>query len=180
VTAPPFPSDHAKRTIYEGGINVPFILSGDPVQQPGSEVTAVVNTTDVFATVLELASAAPPADRAIDSTSLVPYLSDPAGAQRRLAFSETGSRKAIRNDRFKLILKDGVYELYDLEGQPPSDPPRTPSRTMTCSREPARSPTASAATSTPIARRESPATSRPWTPSSRPTTKSSVSSCSHS
>ena len=50
---PPFLLEHSKGTPYEGGINVPLIIAG-PGIVPG-ECAALVNTTDIFATVAELA-----------------------------------------------------------------------------------------------------------------------------
>jgi arylsulfatase A-like enzyme len=47
------PSGRAKSTLYEGGIHVPLLASGYRVGR--GECAALVNTTDVFATVAELA-----------------------------------------------------------------------------------------------------------------------------
>lgn len=81
VIEPPFDPQHGKGTVYEGGVNVPFLVKGPPVQVPGSECTALVNVADVFATVAELAGIDPAAvlpGVTLDSFSLVPYLADPA------------------------------------------------------------------------------------------------------
>jgi septum formation protein len=53
--SPPWPALHSKGTIFEGGIRVPLIIRSPLVVQPGREVPALVNTTDLFATVAELA-----------------------------------------------------------------------------------------------------------------------------
>ena len=73
VTTPPFDPDHAKWTVYEGGLNVPFIVKG-PGVAPGVESNALIHTTDLFATILELAGMPGPTK---DSISIVPYLCDP-------------------------------------------------------------------------------------------------------
>ena len=44
----------SKGTIYQGGVSVPFIISGPDVVNPNRTSNAVVNTTDLFATILEL------------------------------------------------------------------------------------------------------------------------------
>ena len=54
-----FLASHAKGTTYEGGVNVPLVIAGamveDSTSSGGRESLALVNTTDLFATVLELA-----------------------------------------------------------------------------------------------------------------------------
>jgi len=54
TTEPPFQSNHAKFTVYEGGINVPLIVSGPAVASPGREEKALVCTVDLFHTIAEL------------------------------------------------------------------------------------------------------------------------------
>jgi hypothetical protein len=102
---------------------------------PGTECQALVNTTDLFATVVDLAGVAP--STAEDSVSLAPYLSDPElGSLRSYAFAEwylpngpgpgpTLERlRAARGNRFKLLSLAGppgtepVYEFYDLISDP--------------------------------------------------------------
>lgn len=41
-------------SVYEGGIHVPFIISGAGVQDPGRTSHQLVHTTDIFATVLDI------------------------------------------------------------------------------------------------------------------------------
>jgi arylsulfatase A-like enzyme len=130
----PFDGTRSKGTPYEGGVNVPLVISGPIVQQPGREVTALACAVDVFATVLELtgARAALPPFAVHDSVSLVPYLVNPAQAPRRqFAYTEefTGTawpapnsngHATIRNDRYKLIHRyNGTPdEVYDLVADP--------------------------------------------------------------
>ncbi|MFN0036497.1 MAG: sulfatase-like hydrolase/transferase, partial [Saprospiraceae bacterium] len=44
----------AKGTVYQYGVHVPFIISGPSVVAPGRVSDALVNTVDLFATILEL------------------------------------------------------------------------------------------------------------------------------
>lgn len=127
VVVPPFPPEQKKGSIREGGIHVPFIVSGPQVSVPGAECDGLVNTTDIYASVAELAGFVLPPDAVIDSVSFVPYLEDPAQPSLRdFAFAESFSpngfgpyervERAIRGERFKLIriepLPDQLYDLW--------------------------------------------------------------------
>ncbi len=137
ATLPPFPPDHGKVTAYEGGLNVPLVVSGPAVESPGREVHALVGITDVFATVAELAGidvATVPqlAGVTLDSVSFAPWLRPVLFAtqgnipqRRQFVFGErfspngftgpwTLERRAVRDIRYKLIRDGGVEELYDL------------------------------------------------------------------
>ena len=169
VTVPPFDPNHAKGTIFEGGIRVPLIVASDSVVQPGRTSSALVNTVDVFATVAELAAAPlpsqapssapssapgpfgvlergpqaplfPTSGEVVDGVSLMPYLLTPnLPSIRTTAFAElflpngfgmpTVLRRAIRNDRYKLVHSIGAFapdaaaleptrSLYDLAADP--------------------------------------------------------------
>lgn len=102
LLGPPFPLGHGKATLFEGGVRVPFIVSGPPVLAPGSSCDALVHVADVFATVAELAAVdlgqVLPAGYAMDSVSLAPYLSDPGQASLRTTnFSQYFQYNGPRN-----------------------------------------------------------------------------------
>ncbi len=117
----PFPSNHAKGTLYEGGVNVPLIVRG-PGVVPG-ESQALVSSVDLFATFAELAEVSATTE---DSISMVPYFTNPALSLRSTVYSETFSPnggtfpypthvRAIRGERYKLIRTNGqADEFYDL------------------------------------------------------------------
>ena len=92
VSEPPFDPAHAKATLYEGGVRVPLIVSGPPVTQPGRESAALVNTTDVFASVAALAGVDLTSQfpgLALDSISFVPQLvKDGLPSERKYLFAE--------------------------------------------------------------------------------------------
>jgi arylsulfatase A-like enzyme len=107
-------------TVYEGGVNVPFIVSGSsvPGSSRGRTSRALVNTTDVYATVADIAgvnlSEVIPPELVLDSVSMLPLLIDPDNATiRRYAFADyfrpngpgpySGRQRAIRDGRWKLI-----------------------------------------------------------------------------
>lgn len=132
----PFPPNHAKGTLYEGGINVPLIIAGPDVTAPGSECDALVQASDLYATIAELCgvdvAAWVPSEHVLDSVSLAPYLADPTLPSRRGSvfaerFEPNGfgpnhlfHKRALRGPRFKLIHDEitGADELYDLESDP--------------------------------------------------------------
>ena len=88
--APPFHPKHGKGTLYEGGIHVPLIVKSPLIPSPlrGSVHEALVNSTDLFATVVELTMSVAPDDPARDSVSLVPYLTGATGSKRAYAYAE--------------------------------------------------------------------------------------------
>lgn len=120
-----------KGTIYEYGVHVPFIIAGPAVASPGRVSEALVSTPDLFATILEMAgldnwSNKIPADKPVDSRSLVPILKNESDAVRDWNFTEQfnpqpdpDDGKAIRNLAYKLLhFDDGHQEFYHL----PTDP----------------------------------------------------------
>jgi len=126
---PPFTSNHAKGTVYEGGVHVPWIIAGPAVTTPGQTNFTPVHVVDLFATILEMAgtsaAAVVPANVTIDSQSLLSATT--AGAnQSRLIYSEvfetpasTNDQRALRDSRYKLIqFADGNEEFYDLQTDP--------------------------------------------------------------
>ena len=115
----PYPSSHLKFSLYEGAINVPLIISGAAVAHPGTRSSALVNTSDLFATVIELVSGRPmeavQPKTALDSTSLVPLLEGTSLRIRDYAFaSRHNNEYAIRNTRYKLIRRPEGDQLYDM------------------------------------------------------------------
>jgi arylsulfatase B len=123
----------AKGSIYQAGLRVPFIISGPSVKNQGRVSTALVNTQDLFATIVELAGFANwrsqiPTNKPVDSKSLVPILQNTATVARPWAFSEVFSPnpaanskegKTMRNTDYKLMqFDDGTQEFYNLTNDP--------------------------------------------------------------
>lgn len=139
----PFDPTRSKATTYEGGVNVPLVVTGPLVSQPGTESDALVHLVDVFATVAELAGVSMDevADErtgepvVVDSQSFVPYVREPSTpSEREFLYTEgfydngpgpySEDQKAVRNDTHKVIQVIGVdtrfYEFvgYFDEGEP--------------------------------------------------------------
>ena len=130
--SPPYDPARAKSTIYEGGINVPLIVSG-PGVAAGGVSEALVNSSDLFFTIMEMAGIDPadvvPADIVItDSVSFLPTLEDPDGpSPREWIYADVflggfegveGANYAIRDERYKLLRHEGMEEFYDLSVDP--------------------------------------------------------------
>ena len=124
-------SNPAKGSIYQGGITVPFIISGPDVVNPNRTSDALVNTTDVFATVLEMFGNTNwqnqiPNTTIVDSHSLMPILSNAAISVRPWAFSEVfrntplaSDGKTIRNANYKLLkFANGTEKFFNLTLNP--------------------------------------------------------------
>lgn len=125
ASIPPFQPNHAKGTMYEGGVNVPLVVRGPGVAS--GECAGLVAAVDLFATIAELGQSPGPLG---DSVSMVPYFADPTLSLRAHVYSETFSpnggappfaahSRAVRGARYKLIRRTGQPdELYDLELDP--------------------------------------------------------------
>jgi len=112
----------SKGGAFEGGVRVPFVIAGRGVTRRGRE-DAIVNTADLYTTILELAGLNVP--QVNNSYSLVPLLTDEnASSGRTLNFTEicnqngTSQHYALRDGRFKLVSTNRVYTLHDLVNDP--------------------------------------------------------------
>lgn len=126
VIQAPYNSTHAKDSLYEGGIRVPFIIKGPSVSGGGRTDSSLVHVVDLFITILEMAAVPVPSTVTLDSRSLMPILTQQAITDRPRLYVEkfdttapdTGGR-ALRDDRYKLIrLHNGGEEFYDLQNDP--------------------------------------------------------------
>ena len=131
VTLPPFDPARSKGSVYQGGVNVPFMVNG-PGVDGGTVTVALANSVDLFATILDLSGALdnPSLDSVfLDSVSLAPVLKDHSRAVREFAYADVfgpqirvgiANSRAIRNQQYKLIfdLQNDTAELYDLESDP--------------------------------------------------------------
>ena len=126
VAQAPFYRGHAKGSVYQGGVNVPFIIVG-PGIKGGRASQALTNSVDVYATVLELAgidvATARLKDKGFDSVSMLPILLDDQDSTgRTFTYSDVFGRgdpsKAIRNASHKLYIKGETEEFYNLSIDP--------------------------------------------------------------
>ncbi|MBK9735394.1 MAG: sulfatase-like hydrolase/transferase [Saprospiraceae bacterium] len=124
-------TDRAKGTIYEYGVDVPFIVSGPSVVNPGRTSNALVNTADLFATIIELFGYSNwqsqiSASQPVDAKSILPIIKNQATDIRPWLFVEMfkitpdeADGKAIRSPDYKLFqFDDGHQEFYHLSIDP--------------------------------------------------------------
>jgi arylsulfatase A-like enzyme len=119
----PFKKFHAKSSIFEGGIHVPLIVAGAGVTRRGQREAALINTTDLFATIADLAGTG--ITQSGDSISLRHLLTDASGVLRDFIYAEYHDEYykwrngwAIRDARFKLIQSGAGQRLFDLIDDP--------------------------------------------------------------
>lgn len=116
VAQSPYSSTKVKSTLYQGGINVPMFISGKGVSRTGKE-TNLINSTDLFATISEIAGINLPQYQ--DSKSFKSLFTK-STVIRKYQYSEindgTTDAWAISNGTYKLIVNvSGNKELYNLE-----------------------------------------------------------------
>jgi arylsulfatase A-like enzyme len=93
-----FPYDpiRSKATPYQTGVTAPLVVAGPLVQQPGRDVSHMVNCVDLFQLFGEIAGVDPrvvvPTSHVLDSQSMLPYLTNPNQPSiRHYNFTQTGS-----------------------------------------------------------------------------------------
>ncbi|AUC83052.1 sulfatase-like hydrolase/transferase [Lacinutrix sp. Bg11-31] len=111
-------SFRAKGTVYQGGVNVPMIISGKDISRINTSEDALLNTTDLFATIANIAGTN--TTEVNDSKSFIDLLSTTTAEKRDYTYTEIGndsggSDYTIRNATHKYILfDDGSEALYNL------------------------------------------------------------------
>lgn len=112
----PYVATHAKGTLYEGGVRVPLVIAGPGVTRAGEREPALVNSTDLFSTIVELTGNALPSYE--NSRSMAPLLSQEGLSVRDCAYTEVLGNNggfAYRNARYKYIDPSaGIPRFYDL------------------------------------------------------------------
>lgn len=127
----PLDSLKSKGTIYQGGVTVPLIISGPSVVNPGRISQALVNTVDLFATILELFNDtiwqnSIPLNKPVDSKSLLPIIKNTANQIRPWAYTELFNSKSasaggetVRNETYKYLqFFNGDKKFYNLINDP--------------------------------------------------------------
>lgn len=123
----PFSSSHAKSTVYEGGVNIPLIISaGTNLNIQTGEVQDLVQVQDVFSTAVDVAQTSPSNSTSIDGQSLAPYLGLSANTinprsnlyTELLNNAQNIDRWAHTDGVTKYINNEGTEECYNLVTDP--------------------------------------------------------------
>ena len=109
-----------KRSLLEGGVRVPGIVSWPGRLAAGSRSSVPMSTSDVLPTVAELVGFTLPADRPYDGLSLLPFWSQEQATRDDPIGFESRKQQAWSAERYKLYSNDGgeSYALYDLLTDP--------------------------------------------------------------
>jgi arylsulfatase A-like enzyme len=116
---PPFHGGKKEDTLYEGGARVPFVFNWPGVTQPGAVNTSIVQSTDLFPTLVEIAGGEISKYKNLDGISLLPTIrnnstlerSDPIYGYR--AYEDLYA--SVRSNDWKLLAyRSGTLKLYNL------------------------------------------------------------------
>ncbi|MHC1748680.1 MAG: sulfatase-like hydrolase/transferase [Cellulosilyticaceae bacterium] len=134
-----FTSDHGdllgsyglffKTHMYEGSSKVPMLIKMPEARKKMCIKNEVVNTLDLYRTILELAGDEDWEEETIESKSLIPLLEDQKeGVWDNATYSIMGNKvdhvtMMMRNNQYKVIRlqrgdKEPLYEIYNLENDP--------------------------------------------------------------
>ncbi|MDD7885717.1 sulfatase-like hydrolase/transferase [Flavivirga sp. 57AJ16] len=115
------PPTRAKGSIYQGGINVPMIVSGKNVIRMNETENALINTTDLFATIANIAGTS---DTGIhDSKSFKSLLTSSDNSSKRAYVYAENEDFTIRNATHKYIhFNNGSEALFNLNDNPLESP----------------------------------------------------------
>ncbi|WP_286264619.1 YHYH protein [Thalassotalea atypica] len=113
-----FSSSHAKGSLYQGGVAVPFVVSGKGVTRINERDATLLTATDLFATIIDIAGGNE--TKIHDSQSFKTLFSEEASLDNDYVYTAYKSDKvtgwAVRSAKYKLIeFSDGRQELYSLE-----------------------------------------------------------------
>lgn len=100
----------AKQQIWEGGHQIPFIISWPGKVKAGSQTDALVGIIDIFRTVAAILDKPLPEEQAVDSFDILPELTgeERAGPQRETMVSHSmDGHLAIQSQNWKLIFTGG-------------------------------------------------------------------------
>ena len=115
----------AKGAIYDGGINVPMVISGKDVSRLNSIDTTLINATDLYDTIIALSGNSTTQNN--NSESFKDVLSNSITGNRNYLFSEISygdgtSDYAIRSLSHKYIrFKDNTEAFFNLSNDPFED-----------------------------------------------------------
>jgi arylsulfatase A-like enzyme len=112
VAQEPFDRQHAKGSLYQGGVQVPMFVYGPGVNRKGQRESALVNSTDLFPTIASLAGVN--VSEINDGISFTGLLDGEHGIERVFQYSEQIDDRADP-EYFEWAVSDGDYKLIESE-----------------------------------------------------------------
>ena len=109
-----------KHTVFERALRSAFIVRTPGIKQPGVAANGIVESLDIYPTLMELTGT--PAPDSLDGVSLVPVLEDPHQKTRQAAYGYFRRGISMISEDYRLTVykrKSGTeYELYDRQNDP--------------------------------------------------------------
>jgi arylsulfatase A-like enzyme len=113
VAQSPYKKTKVKESLYQGGINVPMVVSGVGVNRMGVRETALISSTDLYTTIGNITGVI--TKEIYNSTSFYDVFTDKNANKREFVYSEKEDVFTIRNNTYKYIKSDnGTEEFYKL------------------------------------------------------------------
>jgi len=104
-----------KGSLWEGGHRVPAVAYWPGRIKAGTTTDQMVLGMDLFATMMSIAGAQPPANQKLDGIDLLPMLTEDAGLPKRTLFWRYKKQKAVRKGPWKLLVQNNQSKLYNLD-----------------------------------------------------------------
>ncbi len=116
---PPFHGGKRVDTLYEGGARVPFIFHWPGITQPGAKNNSVVQSTDIFPTLVEIAGGDPARFRDLDGVSLLSTIKENSTLQQVEPIYGYRAYEdlyvSVRHQDWKLLAyRSGTVKLYNI------------------------------------------------------------------
>jgi arylsulfatase A-like enzyme len=111
------PYKGGKLTMFEGGVNVPFIMKWKGKIPEGVVYKNPVSSMDIFMTSAKVAECELPDDREFDGVNLIPYVTNETDALPHDVFYwKSDHIQAMRKGNWKFLLstRDKWMELYNI------------------------------------------------------------------
>jgi arylsulfatase A-like enzyme len=112
-----------KGQIADGGVRVPWICYWPGTIKPRRTTDALVDFSDLFPTILDVAGVSLPDRRKIDGHSFAPLLRGEPFQARQWVFYQVDGQYALREHRWKLDHTDTLFDMrYAPHREIPVDP----------------------------------------------------------
>ena len=111
------PYKGGKFTMFEGGVNVPFVMKWKGHLPEGQVYDHPVSSMDIFMTSIVAAECFLPPDRVFDGVDLIPYLKgESEGVPHEVFYWKADHIQAMRSGGWKFLLstRDNWIELYNI------------------------------------------------------------------